>query len=118
MDKKRRSSGVRTSSCKVMKQYVMKMKETTRKDVACVKRFLMKALYKAHTKNWGKPSQLASSQQSLIQRRYYLFSKWVNSCQGDGFLGMDAQTGTIKYIAILCRPFSDYPTLSYPKPLD
>ena len=26
----------------------------------------------------------------------YLFSKWVNLCQGDGFLSMGAQTGAIK----------------------
>ena len=32
----------------------------------------------------------------LTQRRYYLFSKWVNWCQGDSFSSVGARLGSIK----------------------
>ena len=37
-----------------------------------------------------------SGQRFFIHWRYYLFSKRVNSCQGDGFLSVGARTGAIK----------------------
>ena len=43
-----------------------------------------------------KDHVMASGEQFLIQLRYYLFSKQVNGCQGDGFLSVSIRTGIIK----------------------
>ena len=71
--------------------------ETKKKTTCALKCFWWKeALYKARIKNWGKQSKQASSQQFWTQWRYYLFSKQVNWCQGDGFSSVSPRTGAIK----------------------
>ena len=66
----------------------MKMKvEELEKNDGRLKYFLMKEeVYKAHAENPSHGYQTTSGQQFFIHWRYYLFSKRVNRCQGDGFL--------------------------------
>ena len=53
-------------------------------------------VYKARTENSCHGYQTASGQRFFIHWRYYLFSKRVNRCQGDGFSSVGARTGAIK----------------------
>ena len=53
-------------------------------------------VYKAHVENLCNGYRTTPAQQFLIHWRYYLFSKRVNRCQGDGFLSVGAWTDTIK----------------------
>ena len=48
------------------------------------------------TENSCHGYQPASDRWLLIQWRYYLFSKWVDGHQGDGFSSVGAQTGVLK----------------------
>ena len=76
----------------------MKMKvELEEKNDGRLKYFLMEGrVYKACAENSCHGYQTTSGQRFFIHCRYYLFSKRVNRCQGDGFLSVGARTGAIK----------------------
>ena len=74
----------------------MKMKVEEKND-GRLKYFLMEGrVYKVHAENSCHGYQTTSGQRFFIHRRYYLFNKRVNRCQGDGFSSVGAQTGAIK----------------------
>ena len=84
--KEKNFRGVHASSRKPMRKCVMKIKQRNKKKrYACKNVIDGRKPFIRHMKNWGKRSQQASSQQFLTQQRYYLFSKQVNWCHGDGF---------------------------------
>ena len=75
----------------------MKVEELEKKNDGRLKYFLMKeGVYKARAENLSHGYQTTSGQRFFIHWRYYLFSKRVNRCQGDGFLSVGARTGAIK----------------------
>ena len=72
------------------KKCAMKMKVARRIRIrkklhVCKNVSWKESIYKICTENSCHGYQPASDQWLLIQWRYYLFSKWVNGCQGDGF---------------------------------
>ena len=102
MHKKRiwkNTSGVHGSSRKPTKKCVMKMKETNKKkkNHRRLKYFCgQEGVYKTRAESSCNEYQTISAQRFLIHWRYYLFSKRVNGCQGDGFSSVGSQTGAIK----------------------
>ena len=87
MHKKRilkNTSGVHGSSRKPTKKCAMKMKQ--RKNDGRLKYFCgQEGVYKTRAESSCNEYQTTSAQRFLIHLRYYLFSKLVNGCQGDGF---------------------------------
>ena len=68
-----------------------------KKNDGCLKYYWwQEGVYKARTENSCHGYQTASGQRFFIHWRYYLFSKRVNRCQGDGFSSVGARTGAIK----------------------
>ena len=68
-----------------------------RKNDGHLKYFFMEGrVYIAHAKNSCHGYQMTSGQRFFIHLRYYLFSKRVNRCQGNGFLSVGARMGAIK----------------------
>ena len=87
------------------KKCAMKMKETNKKkrcDGVYKCFWWNEALYKAHTKNWeNNLNKLRVNDSGHNEGSYHLFSKWVNWCQGSGFLSRHVGTpanGAIKLV--------------------
>ena len=78
-----------------MKKCVTTMKETKKQEKRRTRKNIFDGrkpfLYKVHTKNWGKQSQLLQ-----VSSQRFWASKQVNGCQGDDFTSVGTQTGAIK----------------------
>ena len=105
MHKKRvwkKTFGVHASSRMPTKKCAMKMKETNkqrnkkRKNDGRLKYFCgQEGVYNTRAESSCNGYQPTSAQRFLIHWRYYLFSKRVNRCQGDGFSSVGAWTAPL-----------------------
>ena len=90
MHKKRKTSRVHASFRKPTKRVC---DENERKNDGHLKYFWWKgAVYKVIAEHSCNGYQMTPVQRFLIHWRYYLFSKRLNRCQGDGFSSVGAWT--------------------------
>ena len=108
MHKKRvwkKTFGVHASSRMPTKKCAMKMKETNKKkNDGHLKYFCgQEGVYNTRAESSCNGYQPTSAQRFLIHWRYYLFSKRVNRCQGDGFSSVGARTTPLNSHWLLLR---------------